>query len=268
MRGELEENCLKLINKYLDEQSFFAMSWEEIYVVKDALAHAGSNPKRSEFPDFVFEGGFIEHFQVSSSFENRKGSTMAREKNKVNRDFINRVKEAEDSTEGNKITLHTIDTTPYWHSQHSYENFADSFKKNLKHHLESLKKYNGAKDIKIFMIEYVDSALRMKKKYPRDLMLEVAYGDLLKKENPAYRLSRDIDMLRYIFENRDKIDFIVFVNKSCFDGIFVDIIKAQNALEIVKLLYDGYEFHCASVGTTQFGIGVACPKIEGDTEDE
>ena len=116
------------------------------------------------------------------------------------------------------------------------------------------------------MIEYSDSALRMNKKYPSDLMTEISYGDLLTKENPAYRLSRDKDLLQYVYDNNHMVGYVIFINKSSFDGTFVDIIKSQNALEIIKLLYDGYRFHCPIVGSAQFGMGVSVSYKGGDTD--
>ncbi|MCH5248737.1 MAG: hypothetical protein J1E98_02335 [Lachnospiraceae bacterium] len=266
MRGEAEKTCFELVKANLNKDVFFAMSYEDDYIVKKAFAEAVPNPKQSEFPDFVFDEGIIEHFQVTSSFENRKGSTMAREKNDINRDFQNRARDAAENLSEGQITIHSVETPPYWHKRHSYENYVDSFKGNFERHIESLKKYDGAKKQRIFMIEYSDSALRMSKKYASDLMLEVSYGDLLTRENPAYRISRDIDMLRYIHDKQDMVDFVVFVNKNCFHVAFVDVIKTQNALEIVKLLHEGYDFNCAMVGSSQFGIGVSVPHKEGDAD--
>ena len=37
------------------------------------LSSAQPNPEASDFPDFVFDGGFIEHFQVTSAKETSKG---------------------------------------------------------------------------------------------------------------------------------------------------------------------------------------------------
>ena len=266
MRGKAEQYCFDLINSNLDKDIYFAMSCEDNYIIKKAFADAKPNPKASEFPDFIFDEGFIEHFQVTSSFENRKGSMMAREKNDISRDFQNRAREATENLPKGQITVHSVETSPYWHKQHSYKNYVNSFKGNFEHHIESLMKYDGARKHRIFMIEYNDSALRMSKKYAKDLMLEVSYGDLLTRENPAYRLSRDIDMLRYIHEKSNLIDFVIFANRNCFHGVFIDIIKTQNALEIIKLLYEGYNFHCVMVGSSQFGIGVHGSHKEGDLD--
>lgn len=268
MRGEAEQNCFELVKSNLNKDIYFVMSYEDDKVIKKAFAEALPNPDMSAFPDYIFDGGFIEHFRVTSSFENRKGSTMAREKKDISRDFQNRAKEATENLPEGSITIHSVETPPYWHKTHTYKNFVDSFKSNYEHHIDSLKKYSGEKKHGIFMIEYSDSALCMSRRYPEDLMLEVSYGDLLTRENPAYRLSRDIDLLRYINEKSNLIEYVLFVNVNCFHGVFIDVIKIQNALEIIKLLHEGYDFHCAMVGSSEFGIGVSVPHKEGDAENE
>lgn len=266
MRGEAEQNCFEIVRINLNKDVYFAMSYKDDCVIKKAFTEATPNPRASEFPDFVFADGLIEHFRVTSSLTIRKGSTMAREKSDISRDFQNRVKEATEELPQNQITMQFVETPPYWYRTHKYENFVGSFKMSFEHHLESLKRYKGEKRKSIFMIEYSDSALCMSKKYPEDLLLEVSYGDLLLRENPAYRLSRDINLLRYIYAQRELVDYVIFVNNNSFYGIFVDIIKTQNALEIVKLLHEGYDFHCAMVGGSLFGIGATIPHKEGDTD--
>ena len=52
------------------------MSYKDQCIVQKAFDEATANPNQSEFPDYIFDDGFIEHFQVTSSHENRKGSTM------------------------------------------------------------------------------------------------------------------------------------------------------------------------------------------------
>ena len=262
MRGEAEQRSLDIVKEKYNDSCRFAMSYEDDLIIEDALSNAKPNPQISSFPDFVFEGGFIEHFQVTSSYENRKGSTMQRENSELIRDFNKKVEEATENLAPDCITIQSVSSHNLWHKQHSYEYFVDSFRSNFENHLVSMRKYSGNKKHGIFLIEYTDSALCMTKRYATYLMLEVSYGDLLTRENPAYRLSRDIDLLRYIYDKSDEIEFVIFVNKNGFHGTWVDVIKSVNALEIIKLLHEGYDFHCAMIGSSHFGIGVSVPKHE------
>lgn len=268
MRGDAEQRCLELVRNSINDSMFFATSIDDDQIIRNALINAVPNSNSSEFPDFIFDGGFIEHFQVTSSATNRKGSMMAREKSAIEHDFEKKAQEATCDLPINQITIQSVGTEPYWHKTHSYENFVSSFKSNFEHHIDSLRKYQGDNEQSIFLIEYTDSALLMNKKYPQDLMTEVAYGDLLSRENPAYRLSRDIELLKYIKEQSNFIHYVIFVSENCFHGTSIDIINSSNALEIIKLLYGGYDFHCAMVGSSQFGIGVSIPNKKGDTSNE
>ncbi len=262
MRGESEQRCLDIVKEKYNGECRFAMSYEDNLIIKDALSNAKPNPQSSSFPDFIFEGGFIEHYQVTSSYESRKGSMMQRENSDLVRDFNKRVAEATGNLPSDCMTIQSVSSSNLWHKQHSYENFSDSFRKNFENHLESARKYSGSKEHGIFLIEYTDSTLCMSKKYATDLMTEVSYGDLLTKENPAYRLSRDINLLTFVYDKRDEIEFVIFVDENWFHGTWIDVIKSANALDIIKLLHEGYDFHCAMIGSSHFGIGVSVPKQE------
>lgn len=262
MRGEAEQRCLDIVKEKYNRDCCFAMSYEDDLIIKGALSNAKPNPQSSSFPDFVFGGGFIEHFQATSSYENRKGSMMQRENSELMRKFDKKMEEVTENLPPDCITIQSVSSSNLWHKQHSYENFCYSFRSNFENHLVSMSKYSGDKEHGVFLIEYKDSALCMTKKYAADLMLEVSYGDLLTREKPVYRLSRDIDLLTYIYGKRDEIEFVIFVNENGFHGTWVDVIKSANALEIIKLLHEGYDFHCAMIGSSHFGIGVSVPKHE------
>lgn len=259
MRGEAELNCFNLVKEKMKTNFFFAMSSVERDLIKSFFLNAFPNPKPSCFPDFLFDDGFIEHFRVTSSTENRKGSVMQIEKAEIGRDYCKREKEVLTDLPKDSITVHTVGTPLYWHEQHEYDKFIASFKTKLEHHLENMEKYSGCKMYKLFMVEYADSALRMSKVYPKDLLQEVSYGDLMERENPAYRLSRDKNLLTYLYEKKEKIDYIVFVNNDDFLGTFMDIIKVSNALEIIKLLHEGYSAYCVKISSSEYGFGVSIP---------
>jgi len=259
MRGEAELNCFNLVKEKMKTNFFFAMSYVERDLIESVFLNAIPNPKPSSFPDFLFDTGFIEHFRVTSSTENRNGSLMQIEKAEIGKDYQKRVKEALTDLPKDCISFHSVETPQRWHEQHEYNNFIASFKTNLEHHIESMKKYSGEKKCRIFMVEYTDSALRMSKVYPKDLRDGVSYGDLMVREPPVYRLSRDKNLLTYLHEKKEEIDYFIFVNNDVFLGTFIDIIKVSNALEIIKLLHEGYSPYCAKIGSSECGFGVSIP---------
>ncbi|UHP11155.1 hypothetical protein LAX80_005075 [Listeria marthii] len=54
---------------------------DNLVEISKILETALPNNKSSDFPDFIFEKGFIEHFQVTSSKETRKGAEHIKDKN-------------------------------------------------------------------------------------------------------------------------------------------------------------------------------------------
>ena len=72
-RGEQELYCLNFIKEHLESDSmFYGMSKEDCDRIEKMILSAVPNPRSSEFPDFICDGGFIEHFQISSGKTTRK----------------------------------------------------------------------------------------------------------------------------------------------------------------------------------------------------
>ena len=73
MRGEQESRCLAWVKEHLygPDTRFFCRDWRKAAAMIEC---ATPNLEASKFPDFVFEDGFIEHFQITASKENKKGS--------------------------------------------------------------------------------------------------------------------------------------------------------------------------------------------------
>lgn len=127
------------------------------------LNEATDNPEKSKFPDFLLEGGFIEHFQVSAANENKKGSahniavndfeksselTFEKEKTK----FLQSPSRVDPKidTYDLRVIEQEMESPVY-----SYDGFICSFKRNFEKHIKSLKDYTGNKSIAIFLIEFV-----------------------------------------------------------------------------------------------------------------
>ncbi len=66
---------------------------------------------------------------------------------------------------------------------HSYEDLKKSFSRYWEKHLQSLEKYNGTKEIGIFMIEYDESALGMIECVYTDWINGMSQGDMRKQED-------------------------------------------------------------------------------------
>ena len=237
MVGEKEQRCLNVVIRNLNSEEslkkYFGLLKDDIDEVKDILKNAKPNEKLSEFPDFVFKNGFIEHFQITSSKTNKNGAKQLEEislfKNKVEK-ATQRLKENwRDNPDSNKIC------SASWamkYPKHSYEYLCDSFKKSWKNHIESYNKYAGNKNIGIFMIEYTDQALEMCEDICSDWIDFMTTGDFKEPEIvKTYRLTRDKKLLKYIYSFKENIKYVIFVyGKEC------EIIKLESIPYLLKLM--------------------------------
>lgn len=79
--------------------------------------------------------------------------------------------------------------------------------------MESYQKYSGKKDIGIFMIEYPETALAMCENVYGRWIDGMAQGDVREQESfKDYRLSRDKALLNYMYDFRNEIKYVIFVN--------------------------------------------------------
>lgn len=269
MRGDAERKCLEAVqrcifesspfrnetaytvsedeffeNYYLYakpvEQIFFGMSEDDIVHFENLLRLVKPNSAPSEFPDFTSDRGFVEHFQVSSSEITKRAGALHKKEyaefqkvaNQKERQLMDEMNEHPES--GKIETLTQVFTYP----RHSYEYFCTSFKKTWEHHAESLDQYGGCKDMAAFMIEYQEHTLHMCEDFSKlKLKEKISYGDLLKGERYSYyRLSRDKNILNYIYGYKDKIDYVVMVT----GDELPEIIKVENIPELLKLNPHGF----------------------------
>lgn len=299
MRGDAERKCLEAVqrcifesspfrnetaytvsedeffeNYYLYakpvEQIFFGMSEDDIVHFENLLRLVKPNSAPSEFPDFTSDRGFVEHFQVSSSEITKRAGALHKKEyaefqkvaNQKERQLMDEMNEHPES--GKIETLTQVFTYP----RHSYEYFCTSFKKTWEHHAESLDQYGGCKDMAAFMIEYQEHTLHMCEDFSKlKLKEKISYGDLLKGERYSYyRLSRDKNILNYIYGYKDKIDYVVMVT----GDELPEIIKVENIPELLKLNPHGFLIEstmCMSEMRYFSGMSVHIDKKDGEPNE-
>ena len=65
-RGEQEIACLSLVQQNLNtEAKYFGCSTQDVDNIEKIFKNSFPNSQSSLFPDFIFENGFVEHFQIS-----------------------------------------------------------------------------------------------------------------------------------------------------------------------------------------------------------
>lgn len=258
MTGEKEQKCLDLIKqkifsdniyaevsdtKFVKEQTwfinkechqnYFGLLEEDRNEIEQILQMVKPNVKKSDFPDFVFDYGFIEHFQVSSSKTTRKGAEHIKEMSCFTSKVNNGKKIIEQ--EWNENPNYDEVRSKHWtmdNPKHSHSFLIKSFKRNWINHINSLDKYTGKKNIGIFMIEYSDYALSMFENVYKDWINGMSQGDMRTPEEfHCYRLTRDRELLNFIYQHKDKIKYVIFTYYNDFE-----IIRLENIPYLIKLI--------------------------------
>ncbi|MCR5728504.1 MAG: hypothetical protein K6G24_13695 [Lachnospiraceae bacterium] len=244
--------------------SFFAMTKQDIEIVEDAFFKAIPNDDPSRFPDFTFDGGFIEHFQITSSEVTKVGAgykkAFSQYENELEKEVVKQLQD-EMNKEPSFGKIKTVEKAFSYKGKHSHDNLIMSLKQSVDKHIRSEISYGGTKTTKIFLIEYNELSLKVQIDYP-DVKPERMYGDLLRRENVTeYRMSRDKEALRYLYEKRDYIDYVVYATDYLFE-----IIKVEDIAEIIKLLVYEYEFHPVMLTTMSCMYGASFPRNIDENE--
>lgn len=194
-RGEQEKHCIDWVNNLFSQRrGTYLGEYGDWVFVKEAFEKAKPNSASSEFPDFLFEGGFIEHFQVTSTIENSKGSEFRKEQNTFHKKCEENIKTMADRpiTPFGTVSL-TSCPMDMKSPDSSYENFKRSFQKNWSHHIDSRKAYDSFGK-SIFLIEMVGNPITI-------------------EENGTfkcfYKLAYDNDILEYIYSFKE-VEYVVF----------------------------------------------------------
>lgn len=223
MRGESEKNCLIKVKKLLKEGNIHFCCDDKKEVANIIRNIDLTEEDDSCFPDFVFENGFIEHFQISGKKESSKGSeynigenAFRKEAEKFNDEFRENSLNTEPS---NKLLIDSIQKID---EEYSYDWYLKSFKKHWLKHIDSLNKYEGNKQIGIFLIEYNGAPLNIK------------YKGKIKE---FYKIYNDKTIVDFISDYKDQIKYVVYIdNDSC------QIIQISKIIDEIQLLTDGFEF--------------------------
>ena len=245
-------------------EHYFGMSQEDCTIFENSLRLARSNPAPSNFPDFVFDGGFIEHFEITSSKSNRSGYDHKR-KHVVFEQMAEQEEDAFKSAMNETPPFGSVQSKSwsFTYPQHSYDYLVKSFTEKWKHHTESLSKYDGCRDVGIFLIDYPETALGHNIDY--DVMPDRLYGDMLfRDDHKWYRLSRDMNLLNFIHGYRNKIKYVIFKNVEYFEVIATEAIP-----ELIKLLPWRYQFLPCIVREvrTIYGTSIPNTKKQGDENE-
>ena len=235
MRGEQEKKCLDTVKAILKTKKNCLGCLDENDSLLENINLATANKQSSKFPDFVFEGGFIEHFQVSASKETAKGASFKQKESKFKIQTEKDCQEIQRQWMSEPFRPNTITTIPHEliFDENSYEYFVDSFKRNFDKHIESLKKYDGQKQEGVFLIEQLNAMIFVDGTYPA----------------VSYSLFFDKDLLEYIYEFRDVLQYVVFT-----DGKYLDLVKISRIPKIIQYVPQKIAFKAGRTSSTTLQV--------------
>lgn len=231
MRGEAEKECLKhlkisildpdAVGKQRMNCNYWCKGFDNI---NNAVFSARLNSDLNRFPDFLFKGGFIEHFIVTAAKETKKGSKYKEKEAIIDRNWERLYEmEKEEFLKSSFVPRQmTIITKREKMLEFSYENYKKSFHKNWENHIDSLKKYSGAKDMGIFLVEYQGALLK-----------KMVNGNF----KGFYHLHMDKEMLAYIYRWKEFLKYLIFV-----DGQHYEMISFDEIPSLIKNIPKGIIF--------------------------
>ncbi len=265
---EFKKDRIWLVNPEC-RKSYFGLVENDRKEFESVLRTVQPNPVDSHFPDFIFENGFIEHFQVTSSVVTKKGATHTKKENEFRRkvDTATERLKAEWS-ETPSFEAVRSKSWKFANPSYTYDLLVNSFKHNWEHHMESYEKYTGSKQIGIFMVEYPEIALTMYENVYQGWINGMSNGDMREQELwSEYRISRDKYLLQYVYQFRESIKYVIFRNYAR-----VEVICTENIPYLLKLLPWEYLIGPLQQVTTVasvYSIDVpAALKQEGETDDK
>ncbi len=174
-----------------------------------------SNPKESVFPDFFYPNGYLEHFSVTSSKDNRKGSSFMSSSRQKEKETELYFKEQADSffRESHEFGSTKVSMVENVYKDFSYSNFKESLKRHFEDHINSLLKSGFGGEV-AFLIEQQDARMSI---YVKN------------KFSAFYLLSKDKELLEFFSQYSNKIRYIIFV---VVDSI--ELIDLSNINELIR----------------------------------
>lgn len=219
MSRQQELELLSQLKNFVYDKNKIASCNGNYFYLIDFINSAKSNPAKNDFPDFICSDGIMEHFAITSSQEDKKGSSFKRQEasndQKTNDYFDKEKKEYFKSIY--KPRSFSAYTTKAIYKVFSYDDFKKSFKANFQNHVESLHK-SGYKNIKVaFFIEQQGAKLEI---YENE------------RFNRFYLLCEDRSMVEFLKDYSSEIDFVFFLAVDTVE--LIDLSNIDNIIASAK----------------------------------
>lgn len=233
-QDSIEQTSLDFVKSNLHKEACFGLSEQQFIQLKTWLNSAQLNTQSTKFPDIIFDNGFIEHFGVTSSSEDKKGAQQIREssifKTNSQTSFLNNLETSEQDELVSNSYLRPFE-------QHSHTNIVKSIKKNWVKHIRSYEKSMNSSEHRIFLLQYLDTNIHTAVT-PKNECAEIF---------DSYRISTDKSLLEWIYTFKEKIDYLILINPV---SISLEVIKIssipvliEKEIEVVYAPVSGFESH-------------------------
>lgn len=233
-QDSIEQTSLDFVKSNLHKEACFGLSDQQFIQLKTWLNSAQLNTQSTKFPDVIFDNGFIEHFGVTSSSEDKKGAQQIREssifKKNSQTSFLNNLETSEQDELVSNSYLRPFE-------QHSHTNIVKSIKKNWVKHIRSYEKSMNSSEHRIFLLQYLDTNIHTAVT-PKNECAEIF---------DSYRISADKSLLEWIYTFKEKIDYLILINPV---SISLEVIKIssipvliEKEIEVVYAPVSGFESH-------------------------
>lgn len=229
-----QDNILCVVREKACGGSGHGVTESEWKAFRKLLLSVKPNDSESKtvFPDFISNDGFIEHFHVTSGKFSRKGYDITKEESKMQQSHNNFMENAPANlpTDNKNNILLSQHHTYFWRKNDSVENFHKSFKTCWEDHIDHLHNYTGNKHMSCFLISSDDVLTVYEHMDDED---NIFFGDLARQDRINFCLSYDMELLDYIYDYRDEIDYVIYCN---INRGYVEVIKTTNIPAIKKYL--------------------------------
>ena len=220
MSRQNEIYCLEKVKScfFRCEQAKIEFNNSDVLIEKILLS-SRDNKNNNDFPDFFFDGGIIEHFQVTASAETKKGSSFRIEEEQNKKQAEENFRKADKEFQNSKHVPNTFSVAENLdeYENFSYEAFLFSFKKNFINHYQSLIKSDFLGKTVVFLIEQDDSRLG------------IWNGNTFLR---FYSIHEDKNVLEFLKEYSNQVRIIIFI---AVDGIeIIDLSKIDSLLSKAK----------------------------------
>ena len=233
-QDSIEQTSLDFVKSNLHKEACFGLSDQQFNQLKTWSKSAKLNTHSTKFPDIVFDNGFIEHFGVTSSSEDKKGAHQVRESSIFKKNSETRFLNNLETSEQDELVSNSY-LRPF--EQHSHINIVESIKKNWVKHIGSYEKSMNSSEHRIFLLQYLDTNIHTAIT-PKNECAEIF---------ESYMISADKSLLKWIYTFKEKIDYLILINPV---SISLEVIKIssipaliEKEIEVIYTPIFGFESH-------------------------